>query len=387
MSGTGNLAKTGAGTLVIGGANTYTGDTVVKDGRLIVNGSLTSDITIDGALLGGNGTIFGSVINSGTLSPGNSIDTLTIHGAYTQESGSVLEIEIQDGGTTPGVHNDLLKTDSSTLNGGTVMVTAEPGTYSAGSEYHFLSSTTSITGQFAGITDNLADLNAVLGYDFDGSLYWAYFTLDSLATDYAAFAQTQNQFAVANYLDSISGGATGDLQTVLNGLNTLTGDPAAMRSAFDAMNGQVNGTLATIGLQNTTLVVQQLAGQLRNGSLGADVANGYAVTRPAPSQPAGPVMLVSYEKKESAPRVTFVASQPRDSWRGWMFGYGLGGSAASDGNASGLTYGMGGTLLAARLFKAIDGAGGVGGRCARGRRVPARAARVSTIPRSIAHSG
>ncbi len=48
---------------------------------------------------------------------------------------------------------------------------------------------------------------------------------------------------------------------------------------------------------------------------------------------------------------------------------------------------LGRAQLAARLFKAIDGAGGVGGRCARGRRVPARAARVSTIPRSIAHSG
>ncbi|EMI40857.1 serine protease [Rhodopirellula sp. SWK7] len=32
-------------------------------------------------------------------------------------------------------------------------------------------------------------------------------------------------------------------------------------------------------------------------------------------------------------------------WRGWMTGYGLGGSADSDGNASGIDYGLGGTTF------------------------------------------
>jgi outer membrane autotransporter protein len=353
MSGTGSLTKAGAGTLVMTGANTYSGDTVISDGRLVVNGTLGSNVIVNGSELGGSGTIAGSVVNSGIVGPGNSIDTLTIQGQYTQQAGSTLEIEIDDGGTTPGVNSDLLATDATTINGGGVVVDAQAGSYTAGSTYHFLSSATAIQGQFDTITDNLADLNAVLGYDFDGSLYWAYFTFQRLETDYAAFAQTPNQLAVANYLDGISVLATGDLATVLDGLNTLTGDPAAMQAAFDAMSGQVDPTLAAIGLQNTTLVVQQLAGQLRNGSLGQDVANGYAVTSPVASEPAGPIMLVSYEKKNSAPRVTFVAAEQPDAWRGWMFGYGLGGSAKSDGNAAGLTYGMGGTLLGAE--RRVDG--------------------------------
>jgi len=32
-------------------------------------------------------------------------------------------------------------------------------------------------------------------------------------------------------------------------------------------------------------------------------------------------------------------------WRGWMTGYGLGGNASSDGNATGIDFGLGGTTL------------------------------------------
>ena len=54
-----------------GGANTYGGPTEISTGRLAINGSVTSDVTIDsGATLGGNGTITGNVINNGTLGPG-----------------------------------------------------------------------------------------------------------------------------------------------------------------------------------------------------------------------------------------------------------------------------------------------------------------------------
>jgi autotransporter-associated beta strand protein len=346
MSGSGSLDKAGVGTLILGGANTYTGPTSVGDGALVVNGSITSDTTVaSGALLGGNGTIFGNVNNSGTVAAGNSIGTLTVGGTYTQASGSFLEVEIDAGGTTPGVHNDLVEADAATLNGGTVLVTASSGTYTAGSTYRFLSSASDIQGQFAGIFDDLPAFDAILGYDFDGGLYWAYFTLQA---DYPLFAQTLNQRAVAAYLESISGGASGDLEIVLDGLGTLAGDPAAMRGALDALNSQVDPTLAAIGLQNTTLVVQQLASQLRSGTLGV-VDGGFAVVAPAASEPSGPIVLVSHEEGRR-PQVVFVSSESPDVWRGWAFGYGLGGSAATDGNAAGLTYGMGGTLLGAERW-------------------------------------
>jgi autotransporter-associated beta strand protein len=341
ISGTGGLTKSGASLLNMTGLNTYSGTTDVAAGHLVVNGSLTGDVMIaSGASLGGNGTIHGDVSNSGTIGAGNSIGTMTLAGVYTQQAGSVLEVEINDGGTTPGVNNDLIQANSVVLNGGTVSVLAAPGNYLAGSQYRFLSSHTAIVGQFDAIMIDSSAYAISLGYDYDAGLYWAYFTF---ASEFTTFAQTANQLAIANYLDSISTGATGDLQFVLDGVNSLAGDAGAMQAAFDTMTDQAAPTLATVGLQNTTLVMQQLAGQLRSGNLGV-TGGGMALSEPAARATSGPVVLVSYNKG-SAPTVSFVSDEIRHCWKGWTLGYGLGGSAVGDGNAAGLTYGMGGTLL------------------------------------------
>lgn len=57
------LTKDGSGTLTLTGANTYTGDTLVNAGTLLVNGSLgATDVTVkSGAILGGTGSIGGSL--------------------------------------------------------------------------------------------------------------------------------------------------------------------------------------------------------------------------------------------------------------------------------------------------------------------------------------
>ena len=103
------FTKLGAGTLVLGGASTYTGPTLVEAGTLKVNGSLaTSGVLVkSGAVLGGSGTIAGSVIvDSGArISPGNSPGTLTTGSeTWTGGGGYVWEINKADGtkGSSPG---------------------------------------------------------------------------------------------------------------------------------------------------------------------------------------------------------------------------------------------------------------------------------------------
>ncbi len=76
-----HLVKIDAGTLVLGGANTYLGTTRVAAGTLLVNGALNGGgaVTVNaGATLGGTGRIAGLVGGAGLVSPGASAGILAV---------------------------------------------------------------------------------------------------------------------------------------------------------------------------------------------------------------------------------------------------------------------------------------------------------------------
>jgi fibronectin-binding autotransporter adhesin len=96
LTGPGSLSKIGSGTLVLAGSNTYAGPTTIKQGTLVVNGSLISQVTVNsGGTLGGTGSLASVTVNAGGhLAPGNSPGTLTLTGSLSLLSGSVMDYEL-----------------------------------------------------------------------------------------------------------------------------------------------------------------------------------------------------------------------------------------------------------------------------------------------------
>ena len=101
----GSITKIGSGTLTLSGHSTYTGQTVLNAGKLIINGSVLTPLLVDGGTLSGTGTIGTTTINGGgTLAPGSSVGILRVDGALTLTLGATYLIELN--GPTVGTQHD-----------------------------------------------------------------------------------------------------------------------------------------------------------------------------------------------------------------------------------------------------------------------------------------
>ena len=363
ISGTGGVVKEGAGELVFSGAQRYSGHTQINQGRLEVNSLISGTVEVGPhGELGGAGDFDRSVVVNGTLAPGNSIGVMRMYGSnLTINPGANVNIEIappfNPSSPDPGIDNDVIAAFGNVqLNGGTVNVRAQPGSYRSGTRYTFLMYSGALTGQFDGITDDLPMLDAALLYE---NGYVAFELLGNSGL-YGAVANTFNQFGVANYLDAHAAGATGDFEYVLDQLNTL--NTSSMQSAFDQMTFQAGPTIAQLGVQNSTfqyLLLRRRVGTGLGGGLQAaggiaDSDFDFDAENPSLESPAPgfgsdqEVVLVGYN--EATKKVTMCRCRPRSQWAGWVAGYGLGGNVQGDGNAGGANYGLGGTLLAAERY-------------------------------------
>jgi T5SS/PEP-CTERM-associated repeat protein/autotransporter-associated beta strand protein len=281
LTGTGELVKTGSGTLTLAGAYTYTGGTYVKNGTLAVNSGFTSSST------------------------------------------STLKI-----GVTPSSCGVLAVTGTATVDG-TLEVTGSSGTYSTTKKYTFLTATTSVLGMYQHVTDDLTFYDVVLTYDGSD----IYFMLVDNGKRYVDEARTFNEYGVAGYLDAQRTSATGDFATVLDALNSLDGDGA--RAAFNAMSGEVYGSLATIAIENNDRFLRTIANRMRTESMANNA--DFAAADDCREQ-----SLVYVNRKSSC----FDSIKNRLSgWTTWFDSYGIGASIAGNGNASGLGYSTGGMAV------------------------------------------
>lgn len=153
ISGTGGLSKMGTGALTLPSNNTYTGDTSINGGTLIVNGSQPgSNVTmVAGSTLKGTGTV--GTINStgGVIAPGLSPGKLN-SGATTLNASTNLNVELN--GTTLGSSYDQLNASGIVTLGNSSLT----GTLGFSSNFldtfTIIQSTTPIVGTFAGLPEN-----------------------------------------------------------------------------------------------------------------------------------------------------------------------------------------------------------------------------------------
>jgi fibronectin-binding autotransporter adhesin len=140
ISGGGSFTQLGSGTTILTAANTYAGATTVSAGTLLVNGNqsgatgLTS--VASGAMLGGNGTIGGSVsiADGGTLAAGSDgVGTLTVNGNLALGNTTQLNFEFGQANVPGGPLNDLVNVGGNLTLDGVVNVTQTPsGTFGPG---------------------------------------------------------------------------------------------------------------------------------------------------------------------------------------------------------------------------------------------------------------
>ncbi|NAS69767.1 autotransporter outer membrane beta-barrel domain-containing protein, partial [Pseudomonas syringae pv. actinidiae] len=161
----GSLIKSGAGRLILDGANTYRGETLVNGGVLSVNGSLVSAVQVNaGGTLGGNGQIGGLTARSGgVVAPGNSIGTLQVNGNVLLEPGSTYAVEL-----SPTASDRIVATGSATVSGANmtlalldntpVALNSAPIQSVVGRQYNVLQAANGINGQFGSVTSNYAFL-------------------------------------------------------------------------------------------------------------------------------------------------------------------------------------------------------------------------------------
>ncbi|WLG41932.1 autotransporter serine protease [Pseudomonas rhodesiae] len=265
ISGHGGLTKQGIGALVLTGTNTYSGPTLVNQGLLAINGSVTSAVTVgQSGVLGGSGRV-GSLLatRGGTVAPGNSIGTLNVAGDVTFEPGSTYAVEL-----SPTSSDRIVAGGTATLNGGTVTLALEnsPTLLSGaqaqsliGRQYNILQAAGGINGSFGAVLPDYLFIGGTLDYAASGV------QLDVVrnANSFASAAVTYNQRAVAAAAEQLGAG-----NAVYESLLTAP-NAASAQDAFQQLSGEIYPALQTALLNDSRYLREAVGERLQNGEMGA----------------------------------------------------------------------------------------------------------------------
>ena len=318
ISGHGGLTKQGIGTLVLTGNNTYSGPTLVNQGRLAVNGSVTSAVSVQsGGIVGGSGTV-GSLTarQGGTVAPGNSIGTLNVAGNVSFEPGSRYAVEVGPNGQSDRIQSS----GSATIGGGEVAVTLEnsPNLLTQGEvrsllgqQYTILSAQQGVSGQFDTVAPNYLFLGTGLSYQPTGVTL----SVGRNGTSFASVAQTANERAAAAAADALAAG-----NPVYESLLS-SGTAGEARQAFRQLSGQIHADIASALVNDSRYLREALNGRLRqaeglasSSAIKADEGGAWAQLLGAWDHASGDANATGYQASTYGVLVG-LDSAAADDWR------------------------------------------------------------------------
>jgi uncharacterized protein with beta-barrel porin domain len=327
-AGSWNLAKTGSGTLVLSGINTYTGATTVSAGTLEVDGSIasSSNVTVNaGGALSGIGIVdpaATTIMSGAMLAPGNAASptgTLTITGSLVFQSAAIYLVTINGASAS----NTVVTGGSATLAGANVAI-ASSSNIVLGTRYTILSATGRVVGTF-NPTVLFGTSMGTLSYE--GNDVFVTFGPGRLVPLLPAGAPL-NVVRTATAIDNFAAG--GALPAAFSALFGLT--PTALQAALT----QASGELATGSQQTTFDAMNMFMGLLTDPFIdgrGDPVSAGSSTSASAYASQQGPRSGAARDAYAAIYRKAPVAADPfAQRWSVWAAGYG--GSQTTDGNAA-----------------------------------------------------
>jgi len=335
--GSNSLWESSAG-LYVGGSDTAAGGTGtlnISDGGVVQSGNVT--IWPTGTISGDGRLIAGTIINKGTLEPGNSIGTMTIEGDLAMEPNSTLEVEVDNIGNS----DKLLVTGDVDILGGTVKaISTETIT---GSKQYTIVEANSVTGTFDTLDTALLDTSVLnpyvgLGYGINTVLLKIF----ASRFDDPNIAHTDNQRAVGSALQQIAEGGGNSITTAVQGL----GSNNQVRNAYDQLCGQSRPPLTPITVAGTSKFMDTVSDRLISARSGLSYGfnNGPLLAMAGPDSSIGNTRTYDVSPNNynfAAGNGTSISGDQK--WGFWGKWYGLFGDRKTEDGVPGYRYTVYGT--------------------------------------------
>ncbi|QQE12265.1 autotransporter-associated beta strand repeat-containing protein [Planctomycetota bacterium] len=365
ISGTGGLVKQGDGTLIFSNSdNIYTGGTTVNEGILIINGNMASaNMNVaNGAMLAGVMSLAGNYNNAGTISPGNSIGTVTVGGNLTLTDTSIYDMEIESTAGA-GVGNDLIDVGGTADVDGTLNIISISGyTPNGGDTFTILEADGGVSGEFSTILENFGAYDVKAIYDAND------ITIQLIAVPFTDIDVPDHLVPAADAFTRIAdNNPTGDMATVINQLQGLT--DAQLIAAFeqtvpnylvpqaeatfkgiDVQNNNFNGRLNELRyglpkLWSNNMQVQTPEDATAQESADPEVAINFAMQAQETLEQQQETVRLSGTQKETRVAEKDTNVTEKGLWGAWANGFGTFGDFDSQESQAGYEFNTGGVTF------------------------------------------